>query len=170
MQLDPLALERAHALVDAHLTGPVAAAPYVSHVEFDPELRRWYVRFTCDGRDATTIYFDLHERTLRYEVYFLPIPATPTIALYEFLLRRNHSMYGARFSLGSEGDIYLVGRVALEHLDAGELDRIIGVLYELTERWFQPVVALAYPRATPAGAEAGNDDEAGGLHDSTPRA
>ena len=27
-----------------------------------------------------------------------------------------------------------------------ELDRIIGVLYELTERWFQPVVQLAYPR------------------------
>ena len=90
MQLDPSALERAHALVDAHLTGPVAAEPYVQHVEYDPELRRWYVRFTCDGRDATTIYFDLHERTLRYEVYFLPIPPAPTIELYEFLLRRNH--------------------------------------------------------------------------------
>ena len=43
-------------------------------VEYDPELRRWYVRFGCDGRDAATIYFDLHQRTLRYEVYFLPDP------------------------------------------------------------------------------------------------
>jgi len=149
-------LERAHALVGVHLEGPVAAESYIQHVEYDPELRRWYVRFTCDGRDATTIYFDLHERTLRYEVYFLPTPESPSgtdpasdagannTELYEFLLRRNHTMYGARFSLGPDGDIYLVGRVALEHLTVDELDRIIGVLYELTERWFQPVVQLAY--------------------------
>ena len=58
-------------------------------------------------------------------------------------------MYGARFSLGPDGDVYLVGRVALEHLSVEELDRIIGVLYELTERWFQPVVKLAYGASDP---------------------
>ena len=152
MQLDPLALDRAHALVDAHLTGPVAAATHVQHVEYDPELRRWYVRFTCDTRDATTIYFDLHERTLRYEVYFLPLPPEHHLELYEFLLKRNHTMYGARFSIGPDGDVYLVGRVALEHLTVEELDRIIGVLYELTERWFQPVVKLAYGNRTRPGS------------------
>ena len=55
-------------------------------------------------------------------------------------------MYGARFSLGPDGDVYLVGRLGLEHLTEVELDRIIGVLYELTERWFQAVVQLAYGR------------------------
>ena len=39
--------------------------------------------------------------------------------------------------------------------DLAELDRIIGVLYELTERWFQPVVKLAYGnRARPGPAVA----------------
>ena len=146
----PMEPEVAHALVRDHLEGTVAAEPYIQTVEYDPELRRWYVRFTCDARDATTIYFDLHERTLRYEVYFLPAPPTATAEaeaeLYAFLLKRNHSMYGARFSLGPDGDIYLVGRLGLEHLTEEELDRIIGVLYELTERWFQPVVQLAYGR------------------------
>jgi len=151
VQLDPDSLAQAHELVATHLEGPVAAESYIQVVEYDPELRRWYVRFTCDGRDATTIYFDLHERTLRYEVYFLPIPPEHLLELYEFLLKRNHTMYGARFSLGPDGDVYLVGRVALEHLTVEELDRIIGVLYELTERWFQPVVQLAYGRrARPA--------------------
>ncbi len=143
-------LARAHELVASHLEGPVAAEEYVQTVEYDPELRRWYVRFTCDARDATTIYFDLHQRTLRYEVYFLPIPPQHLEELYEVLLHANHSMYGARFSLGPDGDIYLVGRVALEHLDTEELDRIIGVLYELTDRWFQPVVRIAYPRPAPS--------------------
>jgi len=142
----PMDPEVASALVRDHLEGTVAAEPYIQTVEYDPEIRRWYVRFTCDARDATTIYFDLHERTLRYEVYFLPAPPEPTAELYEFLLKRNHTMYGARFSLGPDGDIYLVGRLGLEHLTEEELDRIIGVLYELTERWFQPVVALAYGR------------------------
>ena len=141
-------LDDAHGLISTHLQGPVAAEPYVQHVEYDPELRRWYVRFTCEGRDATTIYFDLHERTLRYEVYFLPLPEPPLRReeIYDYVLRRNHTMYGARFSIGPDGDLYLVGRVALEHLTVDELDRIIGVLYELTERWFQPVVQLAYGR------------------------
>ena len=143
---DDGALDAAHDLIDAHLTGPVAAEDAIQHVEYDPELRRWYVRFTCDGRDATTIYFDLHERTLRYEVYFLPLPPEHHLELYEFLLRRNHTMYGARFSLGPDGDVYLVGRVALEHLTVEELDRIIGVLYELVERWFQVAIGIAFRR------------------------
>jgi hypothetical protein len=143
-------VDAAHALIDAHLWGPVREQPSVQHVEYDPELRRWYVRFGCDGRDAATIYFDLHQRTLRYEVYFLPSPEAEArrAELNEFLLRRNHDLYAARFSLGPDGDVYLSGRVALEHLTDQELDRIIGVLFELTERWFQPAVTIAYrPRA-----------------------
>ncbi len=136
----------AHELLAEHLEGEVARQPYVQTVEYDPEIPRWYVRFGCDGRDATTIYFDLHQRTLRYEVYFLPDPPANQLDLYRFLLQRNHSLYGARFSIGPDGDLYLTGRVALEHLDRAELDRVIGVLYELVETWFQPAVRLAFRR------------------------
>ena len=163
---DPLELEArvrmAHELLTAHLEGPVAAEPWIQTVEYDPELRRWYVRFGCDGRDATTIYFDLHQRTLRFEVYFLPDPQAFHLALYRFLLQHNHNLYGARFSIGPDGDIYLTGRVALEHLTVDELDRIIGVLYEIVERTFASTIALAYPgaaarRATPENPERADD-------------
>ncbi len=100
----------AHALLASHLEGDVAAQPYVQTVEYDPEIPRWYVRFGCDGRDATTIYFDLHQRTLRYEVYFLPDPPRNQLELYRFLLERNHNLYGARFSIGPDGDLYLTGQ------------------------------------------------------------
>src|SRR5450432_3299113 len=137
--MDPVTgINEAHALIDRHLWGPVRDEPAIQHVEYDPELRRWYVRFGCDGRDAATIYFDLHERTLRYELYFLPDPPGHHEDLYRFLLQRNHALYGARFSIGPDGDVYLTGRTLLEHLDVEELDRIIGVLYELVEHWFQP--------------------------------
>jgi hypothetical protein len=136
----------AYELIGRHLEGSVAAEPFIQVVEHDPTIPRWYVRFGCDGRDATTIYFDLHQRTLRYEVYFLPDPPSHHEDLYRFVLQRNHGLYGARFSIGPDGDLYLTGRVALEHLDEAELDRIIGVLYELVETWFQPIVRLAYKR------------------------
>ncbi len=146
MNPDPSEVEAARALIDAHLWGPVRAQPAVQHVEYDAELRRWYLRFGCDGRDAATIYFELHQRTLRYELYFLPAPEDPArrAELHAWLLRRNHDLYGARFSTGPDGDVYLTGRVALEHLTEQELDRIIGVLFELTERWFQAAVAIAF--------------------------
>jgi hypothetical protein len=136
----------AHQLLAGHLEGDVAAQSYVQTVEYDPDIPRWYVRFGCDGRDATTIYFDLHQRTLRYEVYFLPDPPRNHLELYRFVLQRNHRLYGAHFSIGPDGDLYLSGRVALEHLDREELDRVIGVLYEIVETWFQPTVRLAFGR------------------------
>jgi hypothetical protein len=145
--LDPETWRARHDLIAAHLEGPVAAEPWIQTVEYDPEIPRWYVRFGCDGRDAATIYFDLHQRTLRYEVYFLPDPPTNQLELYRFLLMRNHQTYGAHFSIGPDGDVYLVGRVMLEHLDVDELDRIIGVLYELVEHWFQPAIRIGYAKS-----------------------
>ncbi|MFM8303443.1 MAG: YbjN domain-containing protein [Actinomycetota bacterium] len=148
MHVDELDERRAaaHALLARQLEGPVAAAPWVQHVEYEPAVPRWYVRFGCEGRDAATIYFDLHQRSLHYEVYFLPDPPANRLECYRFLLGANHTLYGARFSIGPDGDLYLSGRVALEHLDEQELDRVIGVLYEATERWFPPLVRMAYPR------------------------
>ena len=102
-----------HALIASHLEGPVAREPFVQAVEHDPAIPRWYVRFGCDGRDAATIYFDLHQRTLRYEVYFIPDPPGHHEELYRFMLSRNHTTYGAHFSIGPDGDCYLVGRVLL---------------------------------------------------------
>ena len=144
--LDTAELQAKHDLIAHHLEHVVAPEPWVQTVEYDPEIPRWYVRFGCEGRDAATIYFDFHQRTLRYEVYFLPDPPAHHVELYRFLLQRNHQTYGAHFSIGPDGDIYLVGRVLLEHLDAAELDRIIGVLYELVERWFQPSISIGFRR------------------------
>jgi hypothetical protein len=93
--LDPDVLLQKHALIAAHLEGPVAREEWVQTVEYDAEIPRWYVRFGCDGRDAATIYFDLHQRTLRYEVYFMPDPPANHETLGRFLLQCNHKMYGA---------------------------------------------------------------------------
>jgi hypothetical protein len=142
--------QQAAELVKAHLTGPVAKELWVQHVEYDPEIPRWYLRFGCEGRDASTIYFDLGQRSLRYELYFMPDPPASHEELYRWLLRRNHhGLYGARFSLGPDGDVYVVGRVLYEHLTEEELDRVIGVCYELVETWFQTAIQIGFGTGKP---------------------
>jgi hypothetical protein len=144
--LDPAFIESRRQMIARHLEERVAPEEWVQTVEYDASIPRWYVRFGCEGRDAATIYFDFHQRTLRYELYFLPDPPDNHEELYRYLLRRNHTTYAAHFSIGPDGDLYLVGRTLLEHLDEAELDRIIGSLYELVERTFQPVLGLTFRR------------------------
>jgi hypothetical protein len=144
--LDPARWRELHDLIADHLEHDVAHEEWVQTVEYDAEIPRWYVRFGCEARDAATIYFDLHQRTLRYEVYFMPDPPAHHAQLYRYLLERNHNAYGAHFSIGPDGDLYLAGRVLLEHLDVAELDRIIGVLYELVERYFQPAIRIGFTK------------------------
>lgn len=143
----PAQVEEARELLARQLQGPVAAAPWVQHVEYDPELNRWYVRFGCDGRDAATIYFDLRQRSLYYELYFIPDPPADNAEFYRWLLRRNRALYLVHFAIGTGGDIFLVGRTPLEDLDEDELDRILGAIYEATETWFQPAIRLGFQRA-----------------------
>ena len=105
------------------------------------------MRFGCDGRDATTIYFDLHDRTLRYEVYFLPDPPANHLELYRYLLRRNHTMYGARFSIGPDGDLYLDRpRRARAPDESRSSTASSACSTSSSTRWFQQVVGIAFRR------------------------
>ena len=144
MSLNPALVRAAHEVIHRHLTESVAHEDYIQTVEYDDSIPRWYVRFGCDGRDATTIYFDLHQRSLHLEVYFLPAPQYHQQEIFELLLRANHDAYGIAASIAPDGEIYLRGRRLLDHLDAAELDRLIGSVYVFTERWFPRVVKLAF--------------------------
>lgn len=143
--------EEAAAFLHRHLEGPVAEAEWVQHVEHDPELERWYVRFGCEGRDAATIYFDLRQRSLYYELFFMPMPGPgedgrPDSALLEWLLRRNRSLFTVHFAVGTGGDVFLVGRTPIGDIDEGRLDHVLGEIYEATETWFQPAISLGFRR------------------------
>ena len=143
----------ARAFLDHHLFGSVLDEEWVQHVEHDPELMRWYVRFGCEGRDAATIYFDLKQRSLYYELYFMPAPdpgpdGTGNARLWEWLLARNRELYRCHFALGSDGDVYLLGRVPIADLDETVLDEVIGEIYGATEVWFQAAITIGFRRRT----------------------
>ena len=127
--------------IEAWLERQRTENPVVAAVERDTESgeRRWFVRLRGDEKDVFTIWFHLRQRTLHYETYVMPSPEENHAAFYEHLLRRNLKLYG-----GDEDAIFLVGQIANDAVDDDELDRILGSLYQWTERFFRPAMRIGY--------------------------
>lgn len=132
-------------LIDQLATNPAVAA--VDRAEGDQ--RRWYVRLRGEDKEFTTIWLTLGQRTLSYETYVLPAPEENAEAVYEQALRRNMTMVGARFAIGDEDALYLVGELPLTAFDEAELDRVVGTVYAYVERTFRALLRVAFASRFP---------------------
>jgi hypothetical protein len=118
--------------------------PLLAAVDYDPELKRWYVRMRGDEKAIITVWLTLGERTLQYETYFMPAPEENIEACLAYLLRANNRLFAMRFAIGAEDAIYLVGQLPLSAIDEAEVDRIIGSAYAYSEQYFRPAMSLGY--------------------------
>ena len=110
----------------------------------EPGERRWYVRLKGEEKDFITVWFVLGQRTLQYETYVTPAPEENHAEFYEHLLRRNSKLNGVAFAVGAEDAVYLRGQIGVRHIDEPELDRILGSLFEYSERFFRPAMRIGY--------------------------
>lgn len=132
------------ALIEGWLERQRDENPLLAAVDRDPDQHRWYVRMKGEEKEYTTIWLTLGQRTLHYETYFMPAPEENHAEAYEFLLRRNHRLFGMRFSIGPEDAVYLVGQMPLAAVDEHELDRVVGSTYAYVEQWFRPAMRIGY--------------------------
>jgi Putative bacterial sensory transduction regulator len=132
------------AVVERWLARQRRENPVLAAIDRDPDIDRWYVRLRGEERDFVAVWLTVGDYTLRYETYFMPAPEEQAHTLYEFLLRRNHRLYGMRFSIGPEDAIYLSGQLPLGAVDDDELDRLIGSAYAYVERWFRPAMRIGF--------------------------
>jgi hypothetical protein len=138
-------LDRAEALITEWLARQRRDNPVIIAVDRgEPGERRWYVRMRGEQRDYVAVWFVLGQRTLQYETYVTPAPEENHAAFYEHLLRRNAKLNGVAFAIGAEDAVYLRGQIGVSHLDEDELDRILGSLFEYTERFFRPAMRIGY--------------------------
>jgi hypothetical protein len=146
--LDPATLDQIEGRITAWLLDQLEANPLLAAVDRG-ELgeRRWYVRLRGEDKPVTTIWLTLGQRTLRYETYVLPAPSQRGQELYEYLLRRNHQLVGAQFSVGPEDAIYLVGHLPLGAFDERELDRLVGTVLAAVERHVRTALAIGFGRS-----------------------
>jgi hypothetical protein len=114
-------------------------------VEYAEEVEgRWAVRMRQETRDATTVWFDVGERSIEFEAYVLPAPPVPA-EVHRQALARNARAWRCFFALDAEGAIVLRGRLSADRLTVEELDRVLGEIYETIEVAFRPMVRSGFP-------------------------
>jgi hypothetical protein len=111
-----------------------------SSVEYAEEVEgRWAVRMRQETRDATTVWFEIGERSLWYEAYVIPA-AEASRDLLAQALHRNERGWRAFFALDHEDGLVLRGRLAEEHVTELELDLALGEIYDTVEVSFRPLI------------------------------
>jgi hypothetical protein len=97
-----------------------------------------------DVRDATTVWFDIGQRSLQFEAYVMPAPLMPA-EVHRQALVRNARAWRCFFAVDGEGAIVLRGRLSADRVTLDELDRVLGEVFETIEIAFRPMVRAGFP-------------------------
>ncbi len=131
-------------LIDDWAGARLAEGEALVAVDRDAPGRRWYLRLVGDEKDFVTVWLTLRQRTLHHEAQVMPAPETNVEQTYEYLLRRNAELHRARFALGPEDAVYLVGEVPVVDVSEDELDRIVGSSLAYVDAVFPTAMAIGF--------------------------
>lgn len=102
------------------------------------------VAVPAERRFVTNTIFTVTEHGVRIEAFFCRNPEENHAGVYRYLLRRNRQLYGVSYTLDNLGDIYFIGRMALEAVTPAELDRVFGQVVEAVDRDFNTLLELGF--------------------------
>ncbi|MHA3023784.1 YbjN domain-containing protein [Mycobacterium sp. BMJ-28] len=117
---------------------------YARHKGSHGGLPGLVVALPGERRLKTNTILSIGEHSVRVEAFVCRKPDENFEAVYRFLLKRNRRLYGVAYTLDNLGDIYLVGRMALETVSADELDRILGQVLEAVDSDFNTLLELGF--------------------------
>jgi hypothetical protein len=84
---------------------------------------------------------------LSINAFVIRKPDENKAAVFEYLLKKNASMYSIAFAVNELGDIYLVGRLPLDAVNEREIDRILGAVLQYADSSFNPLLELGFSSA-----------------------
>ena len=93
---------------------------------------------------TTNTLLSIGEHSVRVEAFVCRQPDENHEAVYRFLLKRNRRLYGVAYTLDNIGDIYLIGRIALDLVTAEEMDRVLGQVVEAVDNDFNTLLELGF--------------------------
>ena len=87
------------------------------------------------------------DHSLSINAFVIRKPDTHEDAVHKWCMTKNASMYGIAFAINELGDIFLVGRLPLDAVNAQEIDRLIGSVLEYSDSSFNPLLELGFADA-----------------------
>lgn len=104
----------------------------------------YFVALPGTKKLQTNCWVVLGEHGLVVEAFVCRHPDEAHAEVYRFLLRRNAKLYGVHYTVDGDGDIYLIGRRAMELVTTDELDRILGQVVEAADGDFNALLEIGF--------------------------
>lgn len=117
---------------------------YAHHKGAGGALPGLVVTLPGERRLKTNTILSIGEHSVRVEAFVCRRPDENFEAVYKFLLKRNRRLYGVAYTLDNLGDIYLVGWMANNSVDADEIDRVLGQVLEAVDSDFNTLLELGF--------------------------
>ncbi|MFD9740881.1 YbjN domain-containing protein [Umezawaea sp. NPDC059074] len=111
------------------------------------EPNKFFVTLPGTKKLQTNCWLVVGRHALLVEAFVCRKPDEAHEAVYRFLLRRNAKLYGVHYTVDTEGDIYLVGRIGLHAVTPDELDRVLGQVVEAADGDFNTLLEIGFAGA-----------------------
>jgi hypothetical protein len=109
-----------------------------------PQPGRFFVTLPGTKKLATNCWLMVGTHAMIVEAFVCRRPDEAHEEVYRFLLRRNAKLYGVHYTVDSVGDIYLIGRIALDRISEDELDRLLGQVLEAADGDFNTLLETGF--------------------------
>lgn len=109
-----------------------------------PEPGRFFVTLPGHKKLRTNCWLLTGRHAFVVEAFVCRKPDEAHEDVYRFLLRRNAKLYGVHYTIDEVGDIYLLGRLPLAAVSAGELDTLLGQVLEAADGDFNTLLEIGF--------------------------
>jgi hypothetical protein len=116
-------------------------------IDFEKNGNTFLVTLPGEKKLQTHCALVVGSHSLSINAFIIRKPDENEAAVHHWCMTKNASMYGIAFAINELGDIYLVGRLPLEAVNAQELDRILGSVLQYSDSSFNPLLELGFADA-----------------------
>lgn len=116
-------------------------------IDFEQEGKSFLVTLKGEKKLQTHCALIVGDHSLSINAFVIRKPDENEDQVHHWCMSKNASMYGLAFAINQLGDIYLVGRLPLEAVNAQELDRILGSVLQYSDSSFNPLLEIGFANA-----------------------
>jgi putative sensory transduction regulator len=93
---------------------------------------------------ATPCRLTVGQHALAVHAFVCRNPDENHLGVYRWVLARGMKLGGIGFAVDPSGDIFLVGRIPLDHVDADAVDRLLGEVLATADESFNTILELGF--------------------------
>ncbi|MEE2039372.1 YbjN domain-containing protein [Nocardiopsis sp. CT-R113] len=112
-----------------------------------PREGSFLVTLPGSAKLRTLVWLEAGPHSLTLTSFFCRQPDENHAAFYLWLMRKNTDMYGMAFAADEVGDVYIRGRLPLEGVTPGEVDRLLGCVLTYSDENFNGALERGFASA-----------------------